>query len=197
MKLLINKYVLFFSLAALLIIAFSLNSILSKKSIELPILSELIDFQLVNQNGEVFTKNDLLGKIWIADFIFTTCAGPCPIMSNQFSELQVRYRNFSNLNLLSISVNPEFDTPIVLREYGERYSADNEKWKFLTGEKENIHKLAVEGFKIGSIEDPIFHSTRFVLIDRFARIRGYYISSELKEMQKLWADVDFLAEEKL
>ena len=118
-------------------------------------------------------------------------------MSNQFTELQSRYSNANDINLLSISVNPEYDTPVILREYGERYSSDNEKWHFLTGEKEEIHKLAVEGFKIGSIEDPIFHSTRFILIDNHARIRGYYISTEFEEMQKLWADVDILAQEVL
>lgn len=165
-----------------------------KGSKELPIIAELTDFRLIDQNGRDFSKDDLLGKVWIADFIFTTCAGPCPIMSNQFTELQSRYANATDLNLLSISVNPEYDTPAVLREYGKKYGADSEKWQFLTGEKDEVHKLAVEGFKVGSIEEPIFHSTRFILMDNLARIRGYYISTELEEMKKLWQDVDLLTE---
>ena len=115
-------------------------------------------------------------------------------MSGQFTELQARFANASDLNLLSISVNPDYDTPEILHEYGQRYGADYDKWHFLTGEKEAIHKLAVDGFKIGSIEDPIFHSTRFILLDEKARIRGYYISSEFEEMQQLWHDVELLAE---
>jgi protein SCO1/2 len=115
-------------------------------------------------------------------------------MSSQFTELQSRFANSLDLNLLSISVNPDYDTPEILNEYGKRYGADYDKWHFLTGEKEAIHKLAVDGFKVGSVEDPIFHSTRFILLDGQARIRGYYISSELEEMQQLWRDVELLAE---
>ena len=164
----------------------------SKKS-ELPILGKLIDFQLTDQNGEIFSKEDLLGKVWVADFIFTTCAGPCPVMSGQFAELQSRFSNAPDLNLLSISVNPDYDSPEILREYGGRYGANYNKWRFLTGDREAIHELAVDGFKVGSVEDPIFHSTRFILLDDKARIRGYYISSELEEMQQLWRDVELLA----
>jgi protein SCO1/2 len=90
-------------------------------------------------------------------------------------------------------VNPDYDSPEILREYGGRYGANYNKWRFLTGDREAIHELAVDGFKVGSVEDPIFHSTRFILLDDKARIRGYYISSELEEMQQLWRDVELLA----
>ncbi len=160
----------------------------------LPVLGELTDFELMDQDGEQFSRDDLLGKVWVADFIFTTCAGPCPVMSGQFTELQSRFASASDFRLLSISVNPDYDTPTILKEYGDRYGADHDRWRFLTGERESIHELAVEGFKVGSVEDPIFHSTRFILLDSKARIRGYYISSELNEMQQLWRDVELLAE---
>ena len=160
----------------------------------LPFLGELTEFQLTDQNGEQFSREDLLGKVWVADFIFTTCAGPCPVMSGQFTELQSRFGNASDFRLLSISVNPDYDTPEILKQYGDRYGADHDRWRFLTGKKDRIHELAVEGFKVGSVEDPIFHSTRFILLDSKARIRGYYISSELEEMQQLWRDVELLAE---
>ena len=115
-------------------------------------------------------------------------------MSGQFTELQSRFGNASDFRLLSISVNPDYDTPEILKQYGDRYGADHDRWRFLTGDKDLIHELAVEGFKVGSVEDPIFHSTRFILLDSKARIRGYYISSELEEMQQLWRDVELLAE---
>ena len=186
-----KRFWLFITFGVIILVV-SLRRQDSKKS-ELPILGKLIDFQLTDQNGEIFSKEDLLGKVWVADFIFTTCAGPCPVMSGQFAELQSRFSNAPDLNLLSISVNPDYDSPEILREYGGRYGANYNKWRFLTGEREAIHELAVDGFKVGSVEDPIFHSTRFILLDDKARIRGYYISSELEEMQQLWRDVELLA----
>ena len=193
MSFLKHKHLWLFVTFGVIILVVSLRRPEENKD-ELPVLGELIDFRLTDQNGNEFGKQDMYGKVWVADFIFTTCAGPCPVMSSQFTELQSRFENASDLNLLSISVNPEYDTPEILREYGERYGADYDKWHFLTGDKEAIHKLAVDGFKVGSIEEPIFHSTRFILLDEKARIRGYYISSELEEMQQLWHDVELLAE---
>ena len=192
MSLLKDKRFWLFVTFGVIILVVSLRRQDSKKS-ELPILGKLIDFQLTDQDGEIFSKEDLLGKVWVADFIFTTCAGPCPVMSGQFAELQSRFSNAPDLNLLSISVNPDYDSPEILREYGGRYGANYNKWRFLTGDREAIHELAVDGFKVGSVEDPIFHSTRFILLDDKARIRGYYISSELEEMQQLWRDVELLA----
>ena len=192
MSLLKDKRFWLFVTFGVIILVVSLRRQDSKKS-ELPILGKLINFQLTDQNGEIFSKEDLLGKVWVADFIFTTCAGPCPVMSGQFAELQSRFSNAPDLNLLSISVNPDYDSPEILREYGGRYGANYNKWRFLTGDREAIHELAVDGFKVGSVEDPIFHSTRFILLDDKARIRGYYISSELEEMQQLWRDVELLA----
>ena len=156
---------------------------------ELPFLGSLPGFELVNQNGEEFSRAGLLGKVWVTDFIFTTCSGPCPVMSKQFAELQDEFSEVKDFNLLSISVNPEYDTPPVLKEYGHRYSADPGRWVFATGDRSDIHKLAVEGFHVGSVENPVFHSTRFILVDRDAQIRGYYVSSTLEEMKKLRQDI--------
>ncbi|MFQ6673875.1 MAG: SCO family protein [Fidelibacterota bacterium] len=158
-----------------------------------PVLGQLQGFSLVDQNGNPFSREDLLGHVWVVDFIFTTCAGPCPVMSGQFAELQERFSKLKDVRLLSISVNPEFDTPSVLKDYGARYAANHDRWIFLTGRLDDIHRLAADGFHVGSVEEPIFHSTRFILVDRNARIRGYYISTELDEMQKLWHDVRALS----
>ena len=106
MSLLKDKRFWLFVTFGVIILVVSLRRQDSKKS-ELPILGKLIDFQLTDQNGEIFSKEDLLGKVWVADFIFTTCAGPCPVMSGQFAELQSRFSNAPDLNLLSISVNPD------------------------------------------------------------------------------------------
>jgi protein SCO1/2 len=154
-------------------------------------------FELIDQNRNTFSKDKLLGDVWVVDFIFTTCAGPCPIMTAQFAELQDRFSELENFRLLSVSVNPEYDTPEVLKSYGDNYGADHSRWTFLTGDREKIHRLALEGFHVGTEEDPIFHSTRFILVDRVGKIRGYYISSEKDEMERLWADAELLLDESL
>ncbi|MFQ6616809.1 MAG: SCO family protein [Fidelibacterota bacterium] len=158
-----------------------------------PVLGILPPFHLVDQNGEGFSRDDLLGKLWLADFIFTTCSGPCPVMSGQFAQFQKRFSPMRDFRLLSISVNPEYDTPAILREYGNRFGADHTRWTFLTGDPGAIHRLAVDGFHVGSIEKPMFHSTRFVLVDSKGQIRGYYISSETQEMARLERDLKSLA----
>jgi len=149
-------------------------------------------FELFDQLGNTFTKDELLGDVWVVDFVFTTCAGPCPIMTAQFSELQDRFSDQEDFRLLSISVNPEYDTPEVLKRYGDDYGADHSRWTFLTGDREKIRSLAWEGFHVGKEEDPIFHSTYFILVDKEGKIRGYYISSEKNEIERLWTDAELL-----
>ena len=149
-------------------------------------------FELFDQLGNTFTKDELLGDVWVVDFVFTTCAGPCPVMTSQFSELQDRFSDQEDFRLLSISVNPEYDTPEVLKRYGDDYGADHSRWTFLTGDREKIRSLAWEGFHVGKEEDPIFHSTYFILVDKEGKIRGYYISSEKNEIERLWTDTELL-----
>ena len=149
-------------------------------------------FELFDQLGNTFTKDELLGDVWVVDFVFTPCAGPCPVMTAQFSELQDRFSDQEDFRLLSISVNPEYDTPEVLKRYGDDYGADHSRWTFLTGDREKIRSLAWEGFHVGKEEDPIFHSTYFILVDKEGKIRGYYISSEKNEIERLWTDTELL-----
>lgn len=181
-----------YGLFGVIIIAVGISRLSRRPSEPLPVLGKLPEFELVDQNGEMFSLADLQGKMWLADFIFTTCGGPCPIMSSQFARLQDKYSPFEDFRLLSISVNPEYDTPPILKEYGDRYGADHSRWTFLTGEREAIHTLAVDGFHVGSIEEPVFHSTRYILVDSGARIRGYYISTEPDELARLERDLRIL-----
>ena len=156
-------------------------------------------FQLVNQNGQSFGSTQLTGKIWIADFIYTTCPGPCPMISSRMSELQKPLEK-TDAHLVSFSVDPEKDTPDVLRGYGEKLHADPERWDFLAGPKSAIYKLSHDGFKLamsdGSDEagTPV-HSTRMVLVDRHGQIRGYYEAMEADAVTKLLADTNHLLRE--
>jgi protein SCO1/2 len=152
-----------------------------------PVIADAPAFQLVDQRGEAFGDADLDGRVWVADFIFTRCQGFCPRLSSRMAEIQEELRSqpaWQDLRLVSISVDPEHDRPSVLADYAQRYAADPEHWIFLTGEREQIWKLSREGFKLpvgenpGDVGEPLFHSGRFVLVDRKGRIRGYYEALE-------------------
>jgi len=156
-------------------------------------------FQLTNQNGQPFGSPQLSGKIWIADFIYTTCPGPCPMISSRMSELQKPLQK-TDVHLVSFSVNPEKDTPEVLRGYADKLQAEPGRWDFLTGAKPAIYKLSHDGFKLavsdGSDAQGIpVHSTRIVLVDRHGQIRGYYDATEPEAITKLLADTNHLLRE--
>lgn len=156
-------------------------------------------FQLVNQDGQPFGSAQLNGRIWIADFIYTTCPGPCPMISSRMSELQKPLEK-SDVHLVSVSVDPEHDTPAVLRGYAEKLNAQARRWDFLTGSKAAIYDLSRNAFKLaiadGSQEngEPV-HSTRMVLVDRHGTIRGYYEATAPDAITKLLADTNHLLRE--
>lgn len=155
-------------------------------------------FELTNQNGQPFGSAKLKGKIWIAAFIFTTCPGPCPIISSRMAEMQRPLEN-SDVHLVSFTVDPETDTPEVLRDYAERLHARAGRWDFLTGDKDAIYSLTQQGFKLAvadsAAEDgsggPV-HATRAVLVDRVGAIRGYYDMTTPDAVTKLLADTSHL-----
>ena len=161
----------------------------------LPALVQLPPFSLVERSNNPFGLDDLKGSVWIADFIFTRCAGPCPLMSSRMSKLQNTFREKSSLRLVSITVDPEYDTPQVLSVYANRFQATKDRWYFLTGDKARIHELAKGGFLVGGVEDVTLHSTRFILVDRQGRIRAYYDSQDDQDIQKLVQDAGILLRE--
>jgi cytochrome oxidase Cu insertion factor (SCO1/SenC/PrrC family) len=161
----------------------------------LPDYGAVPSFSLTERSERRITLDDLRGYVWIADFIFTNCAGPCPLMTQRMAALQEELPLKKGLRLVSISVDPERDTPEVLRSYAEAAGARKDLWLFLTGERAAIFKLAVEGFHMGSTSDPLLHSTRFALVDRQGRIRGYYDYADEGMMTRLRADVTRLIRE--
>jgi cytochrome oxidase Cu insertion factor (SCO1/SenC/PrrC family) len=165
----------------------------------LPSYGALPSFQLVNQDAQPFGSQQLAGKIWIADFIFTTCRGPCPIISTRMSELQKPLEK-SDVHFVSFSVDPETDTPEVLRTYADKLRKEPFRWDFLTGSRDSIASISRDGFKLGISEGeepdsgPV-HSTRFVLVDRRGTIRGYYDALAPDGVTKLLADTNHLLRE--
>jgi protein SCO1/2 len=157
------------------------------------------NFQLMNQERQPFGSAQLAGKIWIADFIYTSCPGPCPMISTRMSELQKPLEK-TDVHLVSFSVDPTRDTPEVLRSYAEKLHTEPKRWDFLTGPKSAIYDLSRNGFKLavsdGSNEAGIpVHSTRMVLVDRRGEIRGYYEATEADAVTKLLADTSHLLRE--
>ena len=156
-------------------------------------------FRLINQEGQPFGSAQLAGKIWIADFIFTSCPGPCPMISTRMSELQKPLRD-TDVHLVSFTVDPEKDTPQVLRGYADALHAQPNRWDFLTGPKAAIYDLSRSGFKLGLSDGseengtPV-HSTRLVLVDRKGEIRGYYDGMAADAITKLLADTIHLLRE--
>jgi protein SCO1/2 len=160
------------------------------------------EFSLVERTGKTTTLADLRGKIWVADFIYTTCQDTCPLQSAEMTKLQEQWKDQGGLKLVSFSVDPENDTTEVLSRYAERYQADASRWLFLTGSKEQITRLVQEGFKLsaaslstdGNADGIILHSPRFVLIDKQGQIRGYYDSRDAAALRRLKKDVAALLE---
>jgi cytochrome oxidase Cu insertion factor (SCO1/SenC/PrrC family) len=209
------------------------------------------DFALIDQRGRPVRRSDLEGKVWIASFIFTSCPDECLLMTAEMALLQSDLAHLADVRLVSITVDPERDTPAVLLQYGERYHADPTRWFLLTGDKHAIYRLASEGFRLGVVDpaepshssptkgstragprsalerptpssvgltsdwphhlrswwravepatafadhgranDPL-HSTRFVLVDRQAQIRGYYDSREESALERLRQHIQML-----
>ncbi len=148
----------------------------------LPVIAAVPDFTLTERSGKSLSLADLRGKVWVADFFFTTCGGPCPIMTNRMRELQqaLKDEGLGGVVTVSFTVDPETDTPEQLRDYARMFGADPYPWHFLTGEQEKIFDLSIKGFKLAALESQdggsheVEHSPRFILVDKQGRIRGYY-----------------------
>ncbi|MEL7061526.1 MAG: SCO family protein [Acidobacteriota bacterium] len=162
-----------------------------------PIYDQLPDFALTNRDGTPVDRQRLLGEPWVADFVFTRCPGVCPLLSKTMAELAADVPP-DRVRLVSVSVDPEHDTPAVLEAYAQRYGA-GPNWLFLTGATEDVYALIREGFQLvldpsPRVEgaEPIQHSNRFVLVDADGRIRGYYDAFTEDEMLALRRDLQIL-----
>ena len=150
------------------------------------------EFALTDQSGVAYGSSDLRGKIWVSNFIFTRCTTVCPIFSDKMSTLQKRTNKASNgLQLVSFSVDPEFDTPEVLAEYSKRFSANPWYWHFLTGPTEQVRTVVIDGLKtfMGDAAevdapDALMHGSHFVLVDPSMNIRGFYQVDDEKTVDR-------------
>jgi len=149
-----------------------------------PVFGRVADFALTNQHGQTVTLADLRGRVWVADIIFTRCAGPCPRMTRQLKLLQDALPSESRARLVTLTTDPDFDTPEVMKAYAARFEANPDRWMFLTGTKKAIAGLAIDSLKLTAIEkkaeeredpaDLFIHSTILVVVDQQARLRGIF-----------------------
>ena len=166
----------------------------------MPVLGVVPDFSLTERSGRTLSKRDLVGRPWVANFVFTSCAGMCPLLSSRMAQL---HRSLAATDLkvrsVSFSVDPTHDTPEVLREYAARYTPDEQDWLFVTGPKEQLYGLISSGFRLSVAErsaaeaaehpdELITHSDRFVLVDGQGRIRAYYHGTEAEVVSEVLRD---------
>jgi len=164
---------------------------------QLPVIRAVPAFSLTDQEGRTVTKEDLRGKIWIADFIFTRCAGPCPLMTARMLEMQKALVKTPDVKLVSVTVDPEHDTPEVLKVYAEANFADPDRWMFLTGDKAVIEKLVTEGFMQHLSEEdgePV-HGTMFLVVDGNGMVRSARMLEDPELIPKILMDTGNLLRE--
>ncbi len=158
------------------------------------------DFAFTNQAGNSYGSQDLEGKIYVVDFFFTRCPNICIEMTSELLRVQDKFKDRDDFRLVSVSVNPEYDTAGVLQEYAGRYGADPKLWNFLTGPKDDIYELARCGYFIvakPAESDPndFIHADKFVLVDKEKRIRGYYSGTDREDVDRLIAEAQVLMHE--
>jgi cytochrome oxidase Cu insertion factor (SCO1/SenC/PrrC family) len=169
-----------------LLVAMVLLSLIesSRSARQNPVLGQIADFTLTNQDGKITTLADLTNHVWVADIIFTRCAGPCPIMTGQMKKLQDALPPTSDAKLVTLTTDPDYDTPPVMRRYGGHFGANFNRWTFLTGTKTAIAALASGSLKLSAVPvnsedqknaaDLFIHTTIFVVIDKHAQLRGIF-----------------------
>jgi len=213
-----RKFILFFALLSGVILLLFYRALVPKKILPIyqpaEVSFELVDsslqhvkkyhkianFSLTNQNGNRISQRDYQGKIYVADFFFTTCPSICPIMTNNMVYIQSKIMDDPEVKLLSFSVTPEIDSVPQLKKYALEKGVNDKKWNLLTGDKKEIYTLARKSYFVvkedgdGGPHDMI-HTENFVLVDPEKRIRGYYDGTDKAAMENLLADLKTLKEE--
>jgi protein SCO1/2 len=161
----------------------------------LPVYGEVKDFSLTESSGQPASLTDLRGRVWVAGFILTRCSGQCPIITHNMHELQKLLPVREDIRLVSVSVDPQHDTPEILADYAAKNGISRTNWWFVTGSPAAVQQLVRETFKLalddsnGTPEEPVTHSAKLVLVDRIGQIRGYYDGNDVETMKKLAHDV--------
>ncbi|MEY2629538.1 MAG: hypothetical protein RLZZ469_433 [Bacteroidota bacterium] len=160
----------------------------------------IADFSFTNQNGKTVTQKDYEGKIYVADFFFTTCGSICPIMTTNMIDVQKAFADNPKVMILSHTVTPEIDSVPVLKKYALEKGVIDSKWNLVTGDKKDIYSMARKSYlavKLGKPEElyDMVHTENFVLVDAERRVRGFYDGTKKEEVKKLIEDIQWLLTE--
>jgi protein SCO1/2 len=160
----------------------------------------IADFSFTNQNGKTITQKDYEGKIYVADFFFTTCGSICPKMTTNLAEIQKVIINNPKVMLLSHTVFPETDSVSVLKKYAIKNGVIDSKWNLVTGDKKQIYTMARKSYLAVKLGKPnelydMVHTENFVLVDSKRRVRGFYDGTKKEDIQRLIEDINFLCTE--
>jgi len=157
------------------------------------------DFVFTDQGGKAFSSFELQGKVWVADFIFTRCAGTCPMLSSHMRQLAKQWQGNGLLRLVTFTVDPDYDKVPVMAQYAQEFGADPTQWTFLTGKKKDLYAMIREGFKLSAAPDPqaipgfeFIHTVRMVLVDGQGKIRGLYDGDDETDLDNLKQDLGVL-----
>lgn len=173
----------------LLIIGFTVIQKAKNSVKELPYFAQVPMFDFINQDSVSYTHNQLLGKYTVVDFMFTRCHGPCPIMTGFMEQLYTEFKDNDKVQFLSISVDPEYDSVSVLKQYAIDHNVTDNRWQFIRNSMEEVVKLCEDGFQLSADDLPGAHTTKFVLVDEKGYIRGYYSGTDEESINQLRQDI--------
>lgn len=210
------KSILLFTITSLTLVACGLEN-QKNKNAEFPILGRkqyvekivdgkkvtdtldhtIPDYKLVNQDSNWVTPETFEGKVYVADFFFTSCPTICPTMKKEMLRVYDAYKENDEVGIISHTIDPEYDTVALLKDFAEKLDVEAPKWNFVTGEKEEIYELGQKGYMVTAMEDEneeggYLHSGAFVLVDKERKIRGVYDGTRSEEVDKLITDIDLL-----
>lgn len=210
------KSIVYFSLASVLLFACNLEN-QKNKTTEFPVLGRkqyietivdgktvvdtvdhtIPDYKLVNQDSNWVTPETFAGKVYVADFFFTSCPTICPVMKKEMLRVYEAYKDNDEVAIISHTIDPEYDTVALLKDFAERLDVKAPKWNFVTGEKEEIYELGQKGYMVTAMEDEdevggYLHSGAFVLVDKERKVRAVYDGTRSEDVDKLIADIKLL-----
>jgi protein SCO1 len=160
---------------------------------DLPVIAQIGEFEFVDQDGELFIQEDMLGNVSVVAFMFTRCPGACPVMAGYLDEIYEVYKAVPNVQIVSVSVDPEYDDPETVKAYLLERGVETDTWVYLTGPLEDVVEVCEQQFLLAAEELPGGHSTRFALVDHRGQIRGYYDGMERGSVEVLKTHLPILA----
>ena len=164
-------------------------------SYDLPVIKPVPSFSYKTQDGTVFTEKALQDKVSVLDFMFTSCTGPCPTMTNNMKHLYDYYEEVPDVQFVSVTVDPETDTEEILKLYADANGVKDNRWQFLTSDIGSIKDLSRNGFMLYAGELPRGHAIKFILIDHLGQIRKYYDGTDKASIRELRTDLNYLLKE--